>query len=84
VIFEPKKLCNLVFYPFCVMVMSLLDGYQVAALELVTWHGKETHDVLLDSLKCDLHDAFNLISKFQCSGHLRFCMILTMSSPTLV
>jgi hypothetical protein len=63
------------------MVMSLLDGYKVSTLELVTWYGRETHDVLLNSPKCDLHDTFNPISKFQCSGHLRFCMILIVSSP---
>jgi hypothetical protein len=66
------------------MIMSLLDGYQVAALELVTWYGRETHDVSLDSPKCDLHDTFSPISKFHCSGHLRFCMTLTMSNPMSV
>jgi hypothetical protein len=63
------------------MVMSLLDGYQVVTFELVTWYGRETHDVLLNNPKCDLHDTFNLVSKFQCNGHLRFCMILITSSP---
>jgi hypothetical protein len=62
------------------MVMSLLDGYQVATLELVTWYGRDIHDVPLDNPRCDLHDTFNQISKFQCSGHLRFCMILIVST----
>jgi hypothetical protein len=46
------------------MVMSLLDGYQVAALELVTWYGREIHDVPLNNPKCDFHDIFSPISKF--------------------
>jgi hypothetical protein len=46
------------------MVMSLLDGYKVATLELVTWYGREIHDVPLDNPRCDLHDTFNPISKF--------------------